>query len=258
MANTAAAVFAAFTAAGTGAQGPVVDGAGTTTITATGSGGAQRVIDVSGVSTPTLTTTGDALRVLDASGYSTIVAAWAGSTTVTRFARGDTVIVINSTVPLWLTGGDAWAVNWDTEATSKYEDFDFNSFIRVGQRYYGVRADGVYLLGGDSDDGADINASVSFGLQRFGSEGIKRLVAAYAAANSTDKLQLKVSYSDAGGPHEYIYTADRSNDFQRMQRFVIGRGIKANYMAFDMLNRDGCDFDLNSITLLTSDMARRI
>lgn len=258
MANTASLIFTALTAVGAGSQGPIVDGSGTTTIVATSTGDAQRVVDAAGTSTITVTGSGSGLKQLTGDGVSTITLSWTASASVTRFARGDTVITINATVPLWTTGGDAWVTNWDTSAASKYENYDFNSFIRVGQRYYGVRADGLYLLGGSTDNGSDIRASVSVGLQRFGSDGIKRLISAYADAASSDKLQLKVSYSTARGPQEYIYAAERANDFQRMQRFSVGRGIKANYMTFEVFNVAGCDFDLNSITVLTSDMVRRI
>jgi len=229
-----------------------------TSVASAGNFTGQPVSDGAAATTLAVVSAMTGAKLLDAAMGTSVASSWGWNATLTRFAVMDTVIVVNTSVPLWSTGGAGWAVNWDTEASSMYEDFDFSGFARVGQRYYGVREDGIYLLGADTDDGTAIAGSVSVGAQRFKSDGIKRLVAAYADASSTDKLQLKVSYSDARGPQEYVYSAERANDFKRMQRFTVGRGIKANYMTFEVFNLDGSDFDLSSITVLTSDMVRRI
>lgn len=159
------------------------------------------------------------------------------------------------------TGGSAaednqvWVVNLTNNATSTYENFAFNSFATLGDRHYGVRSEGLYLLEGDTDAGAPIRASVSFGKQDFGTPSKKNMTRAYVGASSTGVLLLKIITATGA---EHIYTARASAAFQREQRFDVGRGIQANYFTFELFNKNGCDFELDSVAFFAADFNRRI
>lgn len=169
--------------------------------------------------------------------------------------------VMNSTgtgagfVPIAEQDNETWVVNLDTNASSTYENFGFNSFGQVGDVFIGVREDGVYLLDGDTDDGDAIHASVSYGKQDFGSRKLKRMESAYAGVSSSGTMYLKIRIDDTT---EYVYAARRSDDFQRLQRIDVGRGIKATYLTFDLYNSDGCDFELATVEFHAVEMTRRI
>ena len=145
-------------------------------------------------------------------------------------------------------------VNWDSKASTKYENYDFNSFAQIGQRYYGVKADGVYLLEGDDDAGVPIRASLSFGKLDFGSMFKKRVPYAYMGVSSTGKMYLKVT---ANG-ETYTYAARRSDDHLRAQRVDLGRGLTATYMEFELYNSNGADFELGSVEFSFMPLTRKI
>lgn len=149
---------------------------------------------------------------------------------------------------------DVWVVNVDTGATSRYEAFDFNSFAEIDGHYFGCRADGIYELEGDTDDGDPIRAMVSFGKQDFGTSALKRITNAYVGVSSTGKLVLKVIADGA----EYDYVARDSSEYMQTQRFDTGRGLRLNQLEFELYNQDGDDFELSSVEFAVLTTERRI
>jgi hypothetical protein len=52
----------------------------------------------------------------------------------------------------------ALCTNLRTEEMTQYDNFDFLAFGRLGNQVYGLKADGIYALGGDTDAGTRIDA----------------------------------------------------------------------------------------------------
>ncbi|MCD5994147.1 hypothetical protein KDX38_11040 [Pseudomonas sp. CDFA 602] len=71
--------------------------------------------------------------------------------------------------------GNTYSTNIATGAVSKYANFDFDSFCRVGMKTYGQRADGLYLIGGETDGGNFIGTRADFGAEDFGTAQGKRV-----------------------------------------------------------------------------------
>ena len=155
-------------------------------------------------------------------------------------------------VPVLLEDGHAWTVNTDTNATTRYENYSFNSFATVGLRQFGVRKDGVYLLGGTSDAGQAIEAGVALGKHDFGTQALKHIAAVYAGVSTTGQLFLRVG----DGKSQYTYKARRVDADMRVQRFDPGRGLRANYFTFDLVSEG--DFELDSVTFAVAATKRRI
>ena len=159
---------------------------------------------------------------------------------------------------------ETWVVNTDksggtpgrpaTFASLRYENFDFNSFARFQGTAFGARGDGIYLLEGDDDAGKRIKASVDFGKQRFGTSAFKRVPAAYVGTSSSGKLFMRVTWND----NDYIYAARSFDEELRTQRFDLGKGLKANYIEFELYNGDGEDFDLDTVEFIQVPLDRRI
>ncbi len=167
----------------------------------------------------------------------------------------DTQIVAGVVTPLYEQGGSVWAVNLsESFATSTFENYGFNSFGVIGGRAFGAKVDGLFLLEGDTDDGLPIRASVSYGKQDFGTKTDKRMISAYVGASSTGKLYLKI-ISESG---EYIYIARSSSGRIQQQRFDIGRGLAGTYFTFELFNKNGGDFEIDSVTFVAADFKRRI
>lgn len=149
---------------------------------------------------------------------------------------------------------ETWAMNLDTGSVTFYEGFSFNSFAKIGANYFGCKADGIYQLDGDTDAGAPIRSMVSFGKQNFGTSALKRVTNAYVGVSGQGRLFLKVL---AEG-REYTY-AQRGYDEQlQVQRFDTGKGLRVNWLEFELYNADGEDFELASVEFAAVPLSRRI
>ena len=155
-------------------------------------------------------------------------------------------------VPVLLEDGHAWTVNTDTNATTRYENYSFNSFATVGLRQFGVRKDGVYLLQGATDAGQAIESGVALGNHDFGTQALKHIEAVYAGVSASGQLFLRVG----DGKSQYTYKARRVDADMRVQRFDPGRGLRANYFTFDLVSEG--DFELDSVTFAVAATKRRI
>lgn len=166
-------------------------------------------------------------------------------------AAGDMSVLISTliqagfSVPVLSSDNQVWVVS-EAGQTSRYEDYAFNSFGVFGGKYYGTKEDGVYLLEGDTDEGNPIRASINFGKLNFGSSLLKHVHNCYLGVSSTGKMYLKVT---ANG-QSYVYLARSSSEELSTQRVDIGKGIRANYMVFELLNNQGCDFELDTVEFI--------
>ncbi len=151
---------------------------------------------------------------------------------------------VDGGVPVLAEEGAAWVVNTDSNATTRYESYSFNSFMAVRGKHFGVRDSGVFLLEGEDDAGAPIEAGIALGKHDFGGMQHKHIEAVYAGVSAAGQLFLKVK---AAGCQEYTYRARRVSPHLQEQRFDPGRGLRANYFEFDLVNAGGA-FDLDSIT----------
>lgn len=166
----------------------------------------------------------------------------------------DTIIQLGFGVPVLSSDNHVWVVN-EAGQTTRYEGYPFNSFCQIGGQYYGTREDGVYLLEGDTDAGIPIRASINLGKVDFGTTLMKHVPNCYIGVASDDHMYLKV----ISNGQEYIYSARSSSDQMQTQRFDIGKGLRSNFMIFELLNNDGCDFELGSIEFIAiPSISRRI
>ena len=147
-----------------------------------------------------------------------------------------------------------WVVNTETEATTRYENFDFNSYAVLDGRYFGCKTDGLYLLEGDADGVTPIRASIDFGKDNFGSAQLKSCPYAYLGISSSGVMYLKLTVEGS----EYIYKARDYNTEMQVQRVDLGKGVRANYLRFELYNGDGCDFELDSANFNVVELSRRI
>jgi hypothetical protein len=162
------------------------------------------------------------------------------------------------------TAFDAWLVNPETGASRRYSNYAFTSFAQIAGRYYGAKADGIYLLEGDTDAGTAITASINPGRQNFGSPMRKRMEAAYltvgttavaAIAASTGAMCLTIADDQA---NSYDYETRRDDTVVQQQRIDVGRGLNGNYLSFRLTNVTGCAFELTTLELFGVEATRRL
>ena len=148
-----------------------------------------------------------------------------------------------------------WVVNTDTGATVQYDDYGFNSFFERDGEYFGVAEDGIYKLSGTTDAGLPINSLIDFGRSTFGTPQRKRLMNFYAAVISPQRMILRV---EADG-QTYTYDARSSSSTAlKHHRFDLGRGLAGTHWRIEVLNRAGCDFDIESLEFEPVVLSRKI
>lgn len=215
---------------------------------------AVRVTDAAMPTTLALTVTLNPARVAVGSALSTSLANGTLSVQALLGALAYSSAAAGSATPPFEDPGNVWVVNDDTGAISTYVGFPFNSYARIGDAYYGLKSDGLYLLEGDTDDSAVIRASLDFGQLDFGTTAFKRVTDVYVGMTSTNKLLLKVT---ADGK-SYVYQQQRSSTVSAAQRFVPGKGLQGMVLAFELYNLDNTDFELSSIEFTAIPLSRRI
>ena len=135
-----------------------------------------------------------------------------------------------------------------------YTNFPFSQIIRFGDDYYGVAADGLYLLEGSTDHGTPftpIKWTLKTGTTDFGSASEKTIESAYfgGVMGPADTVTLYAGNKDS---QAYKYTTPRGNDIQN-HRQKFGRGIKSRYFALGVsgtgpLELDNVEFNLITLT----------
>jgi len=145
--------------------------------------------------------------------------------------------------------------NIKTGAATEYTNYGFDSFCSGHDgRYYGIKNGGLYLLDGDTDDGAKVDSVIDYGDLDFGASELKQITAAYAQVASGDLMELRLTQEGV----EYEYTARSYSEEIQAQRFDTGRGLRANFFGVKVANTEGCDFTLDSVELAAVATSRRI
>lgn len=195
--------------------------------------------------------------------------AWAGAMSLPSLAAAGTMyeeIVwdVALTLPspevgvVWVlpvgAGFDVWAVNTMTLGHSSYTNFPFTSFFRFAGKYYGCASDGIYLLEGADDNGAEISARVAHGISDLGTGHLKRVDSAYlnVRADGALKVTFKVDETE-----ERIHSVADPGEGLHTVRCKFGRGVDGRNWQFGVRNAAGSRFTLAEMQVSTVKLSRR-
>lgn len=145
----------------------------------------------------------------------------------------------------------AWVLNTEgNKALTRYTNYPFNSFARIGGRYYGAGSDGIHRLEGEDDNGVDIKAMLRMGLTDMGTRKLKRVPEAFIGISTDGTILMKVITisEDTGEKQAAIYKMRvRGAAATRENRIQFGKGMKSVDWDWVIENVAGADFDLRSI-----------
>lgn len=85
-----------------------------------------------------------------------------------------------------------YATNLQTGAVGRYEGFDFSGFCNVGMVSYGWKSDGLYVIGGDTDQGTPMQAAVDFPAEDLNTGVHKRLTSIYLGLATDGQVFLRM------------------------------------------------------------------
>lgn len=146
-------------------------------------------------------------------------------------------------------------MNTHTTAVTTFENFPFNSFAKIGDKYYGAGPSGLYEIdSGTTDAGAAIPWRMLTGQLDFGSAMQKRLSDFYIAMRSDGDVDLTVAV-DEQEPYGYNLQAT-DIDHLKQRKVLLGKGLRGRYWQFGLSGTD--DFDMDAYSIAVLDTARRI
>ena len=140
-----------------------------------------------------------------------------------------------------------YAVN-ENGATTRYTGYDFDSFCHFNGKYYGIKADGLYLLDGTA------NATVELGDMDFGTSLEKHRASAYVGCASDAPMELTITQRGT----DYTYPTRSYDDATNVQRFDVGKGLRANYFGVRVSNVDQSPFTIDAVEVAAVATSRRI
>lgn len=144
----------------------------------------------------------------------------------------------------------------ETGALTRYTNFPFNSFAVFNGMYLAASSEGLFMLGGATDNGALISAAARVGMTDFGTSFLKRVDRSYVGYRTDGNLVIRV-YTDEVDSRDYMLQATGRLGLHG-NHFRIGKGLRARYWQFEVQNQNGADFTLNSIELKPTQLRRRI
>ncbi len=129
------------------------------------------------------------------------------------------------------------------KATTQRTNYPFNSFFEMGGEYFGLSSDGLFTLGGDDDNGTDIDAYIRTGDTDLGDNGIKQSGYTYLSMETDGSVYLKVTQNkDATRVRTYAITPDTTKHHVHREKLV--KGDEAVLWGFEFGNVDGSNFSL--------------
>lgn len=148
-----------------------------------------------------------------------------------------------------------WVMNANTDAVSRYVQYPFNSFADLGTTQLGAMDDGIYELGGDTDEGVDINAAVLTGRDDFDESVMKRMLKAYLGLATNGQMYLTTITNEN---ERRTYLLDVNNTSVREAKIDLGRGVKSRYWQFEITNVAGSDFEIEAVEWYPVLLTRRV
>ncbi len=164
--------------------------------------------------------------------------------------------------PIFIIDGvvyHGWVLNTETNASTRYENYPFNSMAVVGNLYFAANEDGLFQLGGSDDDGSPIVSSMLTGKLDFNSPNFKNVRDAYIGYTSAGRIILKVVTTQAGVEKQRYYELKGTvAGKHREGRIALGRGIQSLYWQFELVNPDGDDFEIDQANFEVIRLSRRV
>ena len=237
--------------------GGIVEASISTAVAATGSASAlgifQNLVAASTAAATSLASTG---KTVDGSIDAAVAVTGSMAVNATLHALMESAVEAVFFVRIAGETYPAWAVNLSSFAPTRYENYNFNSFAKIGGLDLGASADGLYELGGDDDDGTQIDASIMLGRDPRGSGQVKRSRRVYLHGTSDDKLEVRVVEPDGT---VYAYQTELALDENiTVQRAKLGRGLAASYFQLEVRNVNGGDFAIEQIEVVSLHTQRKV
>ena len=149
-----------------------------------------------------------------------------------------------------------WVVNTGLWAATRFENYPFDSYARIGDRYFAASPDGLFELTGATDAGSPISSSFMLKRDRAQSSQQKRVDRVYVHGTSDKKVEVRV-VTPQGDVYAYKSEVDLGDEVT-VQRVKLGRGLVAQYWQLEVRNVSGGDLEVDQIEVVSLHTTRKI
>lgn len=152
-----------------------------------------------------------------------------------------------------------YALQTERMALTQYTNFPFNSFAVFGGRVLGASADGIFELTGDTDAGVQIDAAARLGITDLNTTRVKRVEYVYIghrAMRGARALLLRVTTNETQ-QRDYGMPPSITSGLHT-GRVMLGMGVESRYWQFELRNRGGAAFTLDTLEVRPTPLRRRV
>jgi hypothetical protein len=159
------------------------------------------------------------------------------------------------------TTKQTWVFNTITTAHSRYTNYDFNSFFKLGADNYGINTNGsIYKLTGLKDfvgeaTEVNIDAEIDFPATTYEEQTLKSCSDAILYGRGNGEMEVQVVLDEQQARTGYSVHFDNREGMHR-NRVKIPKGLKGNVWQFKLKNVDGSWFDINMFEVFVKTMQR--
>ncbi len=139
-------------------------------------------------------------------------------------------------------------INLSILAATQFCNYNFNSFCKIGDKYFGASDSGIFELEGDKDNGINIDAFFELPVSDFGIVNVKRIRKLYVGYEAKDDLIATVKDNEDNTRSYTLSYLDY--DRQNGGQVDVGRDGLGRYWQIRIDNTNGCYFAVDSIDLL--------
>jgi len=138
-------------------------------------------------------------------------------------------------------------MNIKNSGITEYKGYNFNSFCKYGDLYLAGQPGQVCLLQGATDSGVNIEAKLRSGNWDMNQTRLKRLTDAYVTMRTDGSYTLHLTTDDG---RERIFPFTDTNWNLHPKKLDGIRGRKGRYWMWELRNKNGSKFELDSIELM--------
>lgn len=158
--------------------------------------------------------------------------------------------------PTFASTWRTWVLNLHTRALTEYTGFQFNSYARFAGYTLAASDGGVFKLDTTRNDaGTDIDAVVRTGQLDYDVSWLKRVPRLYVDYSTDGDVDVSTITSESGR-RRYLLRHNNVTGIQQ-RRVPIGKGPKSRHWQFEIANRNGADFSINSFIAYPVVLGRR-
>jgi hypothetical protein len=148
-------------------------------------------------------------------------------------------------------------INLRTGAVTEFSNHEYNSFARIGTKYYGAGPTGLVRLDGTTDpSNTNINWHVKTGQMDGKDPGLKRLPEVMLGLRSNNKITVRI-HPDDNTSHNYQLPVVQKTTIHQ-HRVQPGKGMRSRWYAVALLGSNNATLELDSMQVNMTKTTRRL